>query len=299
MTYQNELNWNIQANVSAALLEDLRPLSRRRHGEKAAEFQATDLTAKLIPADKPGHATVITRQDAVLCGSPWFDACFKSLDPDCSINWFAQEGDAIKANQVLCEIHGKTRSLLIAERPALNFLQTLSATATVTRKYVELVAGTQAKILDTRKTLPGMRMALKYAVKTGGGHNQRFGLFDGILIKENHIIAAGGIRPVLAEAMRIAPQGVSIQIEVETLEQLNEALDSGAKLVLLDNFDLATMRAAVQLTAGRAELEASGGVNLNTVRAIAETGVDRISIGALTKDILAIDLSMRFKMPPA
>ena len=294
MTNPHDLTANIQANVSAALLEDLRPMSRKRHGEKAAEFQSLDITAKLIPAEQNGSATIITRQDAVLCGRQWFDACFKTLDPDCKIIWFAEEGGAITAKQVLCEIHGNARAMLSAERAALNFLQTLSATATVTRSYVELVAGTQAKILDTRKTLPGMRIALKYAVKTGGGHNQRIGLFDGILIKENHIMAAGGIQQVLAEARRIAPQGMSIQIEVETLEQLSVALESGAKLILLDNFDLAAMRTAVQLTAGRAELEASGGVNLNTVRAIAETGVDRISIGALTKDILAIDLSMRF-----
>ena len=298
MTNQHDLTAHIQANVSAALLEDLRPLSRKRHGEKAAEFQSLDITAQLIPRDQKGSATIITRQDAVLCGRQWFDACFKTLDPDCNISWFAEEGHAITAQQVLCEIHGNARAMLSAERAALNFLQTLSATATVTRSYVELVAGTRAKILDTRKTLPGMRIALKYAVKTGGGHNQRIGLFDGILIKENHIMAAGGIRAVLAGAKRVAPQGVSIQIEVETLEQLSEALDAGAKLILLDNFDLAAMRAAVQLTSGRAELEASGGVNLATVRAIAETGVDRISIGALTKDIQAIDLSMRFQMPP-
>lgn len=298
MTIQNDLTAHIQANVSAALLEDLRPLSRKRHGEKAAEFQPLDITAQLIPAAQVGSATIITRQDAVLCGRQWFDACFNTLDPDCNIIWFAEEGDDVTAKQVLCEIHGNARAMLSAERAALNFLQTLSAAATVTRTYVELVAGTRAKILDTRKTLPGLRIALKYAVKTGGGHNQRIGLFDGILIKENHIMAAGGIRAVLDEARRIAPQGMSIQIEVETLEQLNEALDSGAKLILLDNFDLAAMRTAVQLTAGRAELEASGGINLNTVRAIAETGVDRISIGALTKDIQAIDLSMRFQMPP-
>ena len=295
MTYQHELNLNIQANVNAALFEDLRPLSRKRHGEKAAEFQALDITAKLIPAEQKASATIITRQDAVLCGKDWFDACFTTLDPDCSIVWFAAEGDAIQARQVLCEIHGNARTMLSAERAALNFLQTLSATATVTRSYVERVAGTRAKIFDTRKTLPGMRIALKYSVKTGGGHNQRIGLFDGILIKENHIMAAGGISAALTEAKRIASQGMSIQIEVETLDQLAEALDAGAKLILLDNFDLDAMRAAVQLTAGRAELEASGGVNLNTVRAIAETGVDRISIGALTKDIQAIDLSMRFK----
>lgn len=299
MTYHHELNLNIQANVSAALLEDLRPLSRKRHGEKAAEFQSLDITARLVPREQKGSASIITRQEAVLCGKPWFDSCFRTLDPDCTITWFAEEGDAITANQVLCEIHGKARAMLSAERAALNFLQTLSATATVTRKYVELVAGTRAKILDTRKTLPGMRSALKYAVKTGGGHNQRSGLFDGILIKENHIMAAGGIGPVLAEAKRIAPMGMSIQIEVENLEQLSEALDAGAGLILLDNFDLHSMRSAVELTAGRAELEASGGINLATVRAIAETGVDRISVGALTKDIQAIDLSMRFKMSPA
>ena len=299
MDYQAELAPNIQANVSAALLEDLRLLSRKRHGEQASQFQSLDYTAQLIPRDQQGRATIITRQNAVLCGQQWFDACFKTLDPDCSISWHAQDGEAVKANQVLCEIHGKARAMLSAERAALNFLQTLSATATATRKYVELVAGTQAKILDTRKTLPGMRVAQKFAVKTGGGHNQRAGLFDGILIKENHIMAAGGIVKVLAEAQRLAPQGMSIQIEVETLEQLSEALNAGAKLILLDNFDLPAMRAAVKLTAGRAELEASGGVNLDTVRAIAETGVDRISVGALTKDIQAVDLSMRFQMPPA
>jgi nicotinate-nucleotide pyrophosphorylase (carboxylating) len=274
----------------------LRPLSRKRHGEKAAEFQATDLTAKLIPAGKTGHASIITRQNAVLCGRPWFDACFKTLDPDCTINWLAEEGDAVIANQTLCEVHGKARAMLIAERPALNFLQTLSATATVTRRYVELVSGTHAKILDTRKTLPGLRIALKYAVKTGGGHNQRIGLYDGILIKENHIVAAGGIRPVLEEAMRIASPGTSIQIEVETVDELREALEADARLILLDNFSLEMMREAVKLSAGHAELEASGGVTLDTVRAIAETGVDRISIGALTKDVQAVDLSMRFKL---
>jgi len=299
MDYQAELTPNIQANVSAALLEDLRLLSRKRHGEQASQFQSLDYTAQLIPRDQTGSATIITRQNAVLCGQQWFDACFKTLDPDCTIAWHAKDGDAVKTSQVLCEIHGKARAMLSAERAALNFLQTLSATATATRKYVELVAGTRAKILDTRKTLPGMRVAQKFAVKTGGGHNQRAGLFDGILIKENHIMAAGGIGPVLAEAQRLAPQGMSIQIEVETLAQLSEALNAGAKLILLDNFDLPAMRAAVKLTAGRAELEASGGVSLDTVRAIAETGVDRISVGALTKDIQAIDLSMRFQISAA
>lgn len=295
MTFQNELNLNIQANVIAALLEDIRPLSRRRHGEKPAEFQTLDHTTQLIPREQQGSASVITRQDAVLCGTAWFDACFKTLDPDCTINWFAADGDAITANQVLCEIEGRARPMLIAERPALNFLQALSATASITRRYVDLVAGTKARILDTRKTLPGLRVAQKYAVKTGGGHNQRAGLFDGVLIKENHILAAGGIAAALGDTKRFTEHGLSIQIEVETLAQLQEALAADAKLILLDNFDLPAMITAVQLTAGRAELEASGGVDLGSVRAIAETGVDRISIGALTKDIQAIDLSMRFK----
>ena len=286
---------HIQANVSASLLEDMRVLSRRHHNEKPAEYQTLDYTAQLIPRDKIGHASVITRQDAVLCGKPWFDGCFKMLDPDCTINWHANEGDSIKAGQLLCEIQGKARALLTAERSALNFLQMLSATATATRKYVVLIAGTEAKIFDTRKTLPGLRIAQKYAVKTGGGENQRMALYDGVLIKENHIIAAGGIAQALEQAQRIAQNGLSIQIEVETLEQLQDALTAGAKLILLDNFDLDSMRAAVQLTDGRAELEASGGISFDSVRAIAETGVDRISIGALTKDILAIDLSMRFK----
>jgi nicotinate-nucleotide pyrophosphorylase (carboxylating) len=200
----------------------------------------------------------------------------------------------VQPNQLLCTISGNARALLSAERCALNFLQTLSATATATRRYVDLVAGTKAKILDTRKTLPGLRLAQKYAVTVGGGVNQRVGLYDGILIKENHIAAAGGIRQVMEQAHRLATPGVSIQIEVESLDELREALDAGAKLVLLDNFTLEMMREAVALTAGRAKLEASGGVSLDTVRGIAETGVDRISIGSLTKDIQAVDLSMRF-----
>ena len=269
----------IRANVNAALKEDVRD---------------GDLTVQLIPEHAQAQATVITRQDAVLCGTPWFDACFKTLDATCSINWQAKDGDFIKAGQTLCHIHGKARALLTAERSALNFLQLLSATATLTRQYVDAVAGANTKIMDTRKTLPGLRVAQKYAVKTGGGHNQRMGLFDGILIKENHILAAGGIVPVLKQAAHLASADTSIQIEVESLAQLREALEAGARLILLDNFNLDDMRAAVTLTAGRAELEASGGVNLDTVRAIAQTGVDRISIGALTKDVQAIDLSMRF-----
>ncbi len=203
----------------------------------------------------------------------------------------------VEANQTLCEIHGNARAMLSAERPALNFLQTLSASATLTRRYVDETSGTQAKIMDTRKTLPGLRMAQKYAVTVGGGHNQRIGLFDGVLIKENHIAAAGGIVKVMELALRITPPGTSIQIEVETLAQLDEALDAGAKLILLDNFSLEDMRLAVARTAHRAELEASGGITLENVHLVAETGVDRISIGALTKDVKAIDLSMRISLP--
>ncbi|RFC33863.1 MAG: nicotinate-nucleotide pyrophosphorylase carboxylating [Candidatus Nitrotoga sp. SPKER] len=281
MINEHELATHIYANVTTALDEDLRD---------------GDLTAQLIPLHTKAHATVITRQDAVLCGTAWFDACFKALDKDCSIHWLAQDGDVITAKQTLCEIRGDARAMLTAERCALNFLQTLSATATQTRQYVEVVRGTHAKILDTRKTLPGLRMAQKYAVKTGGGYNQRIGLFDGVLIKENHILAAGGICLALEQAFRLAPENISIQIEVENLEQLGEALDAGAKLILLDNFDLESMRAAVKFTAGRAELEASGGISLEKVRTIAETGVERISIGGLTKNIQAVDLSMRFEI---
>ncbi len=269
----------IHANVAAALEEDV---------------GSGDLTAQLIPEHGLAHATVISRQRMVLCGTPWFEGCFRVLDANCEIRWQLREGEVAEANQALCEIHGNARALLTAERTALNFLQTLSATATATRHYVDAVAGTKAKIMDTRKTLPGLRMAQKYAVTVGGGNNQRIGLFDGILIKENHILAAGGIRHALEAAYRMAPPDATIQIEVENIDELREALDAGARLILLDNFDLDGMRAAVSLNAGRAELEASGGITLQTVRGIAETGVDRISIGSLTKDVQAIDLSMRF-----
>jgi nicotinate-nucleotide pyrophosphorylase (carboxylating) len=274
-----ELAAIIRANVVAALAEDM--------GDG-------DLTALLVPEKTPGHATVITRQSAVLCGTAWFNACFKALDPSCSITWFVRDGSKVAPNEKLCEIRGNARAMLTAERTALNFLQTLSATASLTHGYVEAVQGTHAKIMDTRKTIPSLRIAQKYAVKIGGGHNQRIGLFDGILIKENHIMAAGGIRAALKQAFLIAPEDATVQIEVENMEGLGEALDAGAKLILLDNFDLDGMCDAVQFTARRAELEASGGINLKTVRVIAETGMDRISIGSLTKDVNAIDLSMRF-----
>ncbi|NWG86950.1 MAG: carboxylating nicotinate-nucleotide diphosphorylase [Hydrogenophilaceae bacterium] len=269
----------IQANVAAALEEDL--------GDRG------DLTAQLIPADKAARARIITREDAVLAGQAWFEACFRALDPRVQITWQARDGDRVAAGQTLCEVAGNARALLTAERSGLNFLQTLSGVATITRRYVDAIAGTRARIYDTRKTLPGLRQALKYAVRCGGGMNHRVGLYDGILIKENHIAAAGGIRPALERAFKLAPAGVFVQIEVENLGQLEEALACGVKLVLLDNFDLAGMRQAVHLTAGRAQLEASGGVDLDSVRTIAETGVDRISIGGLTKHLKAVDLSMR------
>jgi nicotinate-nucleotide pyrophosphorylase (carboxylating) len=259
-----------------------------------------DLTASLIGAATRGHARVITRENGVLAGAEWFERCFTELDPDCEIFWHAKDGERVTAGQQVCEIEGNARAMLTAERSALNFLQTLSAVATKTREFVELIAGTNAKILDTRKTLPGLRIALKYAVRAGGGHNHRIGLHDGILIKENHIMAAGGIRAAMESAQSLvqhgAPRETMIEIEVESITQLKEALQCGAKLVLLDNFSRADMKKAVTFAGGKAELEASGGVNLRTVRAIADTGVNRISVGTLTKDVKAMDLSMRFKL---
>ena len=279
-------------NLSSQLLDAIR---RNVEAALAEDIGGGDLTARLIPAENAATASVICRESAVLCGTAWFEACFRNLDAGVEIKWHARDGAAIGAGLTLCEIHGNARAMLSAERPALNFLQTLSATATATRQYVEAVRGTHAMIMDTRKTLPGLRVAQKYAVKCGGGKNQRVGLYDGILIKENHIMAAGGIREALTQAANIAAQGISIQIEVESLDELEQALAAGAKLILLDNFDLETLRAAVKQTGSRAELEASGGITLETVRAVAETGVQRISVGSLTKDIKAVDLSMRFE----
>ena len=278
MDFALHLAAEIDRNVAAALVEDI---------------GGGDLTAMLTPAGHTSTGTVISRQDAVLAGQAWFDACFQQLDPTAEILWTANDGDLIAPGQTLCEIQADTRALLTAERTALNFLQTLSGVATTTRHYVDAVAGTGTRVVDTRKTLPGLRLAQKYAVRCGGGSNHRLGLYDGILIKENHIIAAGGIAPALEQASHLAGSDIFIQVEVETLEQLAEAIACGARMILLDNMDIEQMRQAVALTAGRAELEASGGVRLATVRAIAETGVDRISIGGLTKDLRAIDLSLR------
>jgi nicotinate-nucleotide pyrophosphorylase (carboxylating) len=251
-----------------------------------------DITAGLVPPQQVATARLISREHAVLCGRAWFDACFHLLNADIHITWHAQEGASINPSQLLCEIHGNARTLLTAERCALNFLQTLSGVATATRRYVDTIAGTGAAIMDTRKTLPGLRLAQKYAVTVGGGLNQRVGLYDGILIKENHMAAAGGIQPALQAALRNS-NGVPVQIEVETLDQLQTSLDAGARLILLDNFSPDQMRAAVSLNAGRAQLEASGNITLDNVRAVAETGVQRISVGSLTKNIRAVDFSMR------
>ena len=274
----------VSANVALALAEDI---------------GAGDLTAALIPAAQQAQATIVARENAVICGIDWMNACFKILDENINISWRVNEGEKIASNQVLCEISGNARAILTAERCALNFLQTLSAVATQTREYVDAVADTKAQILDTRKTLPGLRLAQKYAVTVGGGANQRLALYDGILIKENHIAAAGSIHAALSHAQNVNKsvlnENVTIQIEVENLDELQQALDAGATSILLDNFTISNMQAAVNLNGGKALLEASGNVNLHTVRAIAETGVDRISIGGLTKNIRAIDLSLRIK----
>jgi nicotinate-nucleotide pyrophosphorylase (carboxylating) len=275
-----DLASEIERNVAMALAEDV---------------GGGDVTAALTPESVHARAVLIARQSAVLCGQPWFEACFRKLDASVRIDWRAAEGARVSRDQVVCALDGNGRALLTAERTALNFLQTLSAVATTTSRYVSAVAGTRARIVDTRKTLPGLRAAEKYAVRVGGGVNHRMGLYDAMLIKENHIAAFGGVGPALAAAKRSAGPGTWIQVEVETLDQLKQALEGGATMILLDNMSTDQMREAVMIAAGRAELEASGGVTLDSVRAIAETGVDRISIGALTKDIEAVDFSMRFE----
>ncbi|MBX3609267.1 MAG: carboxylating nicotinate-nucleotide diphosphorylase [Hydrogenophaga sp.] len=264
----------------------------------AEDVAGGDLTAALVDADRRVRARILARESAVICGIPWVNAAVHALDPQAVLDWQVAEGERCAPDQVVVTITGRARTLLTAERTALNFLQLLSAVATKTATYVDAVAGTRAAIVDTRKTLPGLRLAQKYAVRTGGGVNHRIGLFDAVLIKENHIAAAGGVAAVLQRVRETAPSARFVEIEVETLAQLDEALASGATMVLLDNMDLPTLREAVARNAGRAILEISGGVNLSTVRALAETGVDRISIGALTKDVKAIDFSMRMEQLP-
>jgi nicotinate-nucleotide pyrophosphorylase (carboxylating) len=251
-----------------------------------------DITALLIPEGRIATATVRSREQAVICGSAWFNAVFLELDERVSTYWDVRDSDRINPDQILCRLRGPARALLTGERTALNFLQTLSATATCARRYADSVAGLPVRILDTRKTIPGLRAAQKYAVRAGGCHNHRTGLHDGVLIKENHISVAGSVTRAI-QAARALETGLPVEIEVEDLSGLAEALDAGADIVLLDNFDTDTLKAAVDINAGRSRLEASGGVTLDNIRAIASTGVDTISVGALTKDIAAVDLSMR------
>ncbi len=260
----------------------------------AEDIGTGDVTAELIPAEKQASATVISREDAVLCGVAWFDEVFRQLDPTVRIDWQYRDGERVAANALLCTLRGSARSILSGERAALNFLQTLSATATATRRYVDLVAHTACRILDTRKTLPGLRTAQKYAVLCGGGTNHRMGLYDRVLIKENHIMAAGSITAAIQQA-RALHSGILVEVETENLQELAEATAAQADIIMMDEYSLADMREAVRITAGNIPLEASGGVSPETVVAIAETGVDFVSIGGITKHVRAVDLSMRFK----
>jgi nicotinate-nucleotide pyrophosphorylase (carboxylating) len=273
---------DLPEQVAAALAEDIR---------------GGDLTAALIPPEKTGRATVITRESAIVCGLPYVESAFRQVDSRVTFEWQVNEGDVVKPDQRLFRVDGPARALLTAERTALNFLQLLSGTATAAHAYAVLLAGTHCRLLDTRKTIPGLRTAQKYAVLVGGGHNHRMGLFDGILIKENHIAAAGSIAFAVAAAKRRAGK-VPVEVEVENLKQLQEAIDAGADIALLDNFTLPAMRDGVELNANASrplKLEASGGITADTIRAIAETGVDFISVGSITKHVHAVDLSMRFE----
>lgn len=274
------LTAEIEANVRRALQEDV---------------GSGDITAQLIPAERLAKATVISRDAAVIAGTAWVNAVFRQVDPRVAVHWQVVDGDRVQPDQVLFHLEGPARSLLTGERSALNFLQMLSGVATKAQHYADKVTGTQVQLLDTRKTLPGLRMAQKYAVTCGGCHNHRIGLFDAFLIKENHIAASGGIAEAISAARKIAP-GKPVEIEVENLAELRQALDAGADIVMLDELSLEDMREAVAINAGRAKLEASGGINDQTLRVVAETGVDYISIGALTKDVKAVDLSMRLSL---
>lgn len=269
---------SIQINIQQALQEDI--------GD-------ADITALLTPEDEQATATIITREDMVLAGRPWVDALITAYDPTVKITWLKDDGDFLQANEVIFKLAGSARSLLTIERPALNFVQTLSAVATKTSEYVKHLDGLNTKLLDTRKTLPGLRIAQKYAVAIGGGQNHRLGLFDAFLIKENHIMAAGGITQAITKAHRIAPNK-PVEVEVETWDELNQALEAKADIVMLDNFSQQQMIDAVQHVAGRCKLEASGNITLDNLREVATTGVDYISMGVLTKDVKAVDLSMRF-----
>ncbi len=282
--YPEDIQALARADLETALAEDVGP---------------GDLTASLVPEGQ-AVARITAREDAVVCGAPWVDAAVHALDPAASLQWFVSDGQRCAPGQVVVEIRGASRALLSAERTALNFLQLLSGVASKTALYVDAVAGTGTQIVDTRKTVPGLRRAQKYAVRMGGGGNHRMGLFDAVLVKENHIAAAGGIAAVMAKVADVAAQAQFVQVEVENLDELRQALDAGARMILLDNMAPDDLREAVRINAAlgesrRAQLEISGGVTLETVRAMAETGVDRISVGALTKDVKAIDFSMRFE----
>jgi nicotinate-nucleotide pyrophosphorylase (carboxylating) len=275
-----QLQPEIERNVRLALAEDI---------------GSGDITARLIPADLRATARVITREDAVVCGSAWVNEVFRQLDPHTRVTWLVNEGEQVSADRTLFQLEGPARVLLSGERCALNFLQTLSAVATRCRQFADLVSDTPVRLLDTRKTIPGLRLAQKYAVSCGGCQNHRIGLYDAFLIKENHIAACGGIGPAVAAARQIAP-GKPVEVEVENLDELQQALDAGTDIIMLDELSLEDMRSAVRISAGRARLEASGGISQGNLREIAQTGVDYISLGTLTKDIRAIDLSMRLSM---
>ncbi|MGK8174643.1 carboxylating nicotinate-nucleotide diphosphorylase [Aeromonas dhakensis] len=283
------LQQDIRRAVRAALLEDLGDALTALDQPDAS----ADITAQLIPADRISTARVITREAGVFCGQPWVDEVFTQLGGDVQVEWLVQDGEALTPNQELFRLHGPARTLLTGERNALNFVQTLSGVATLTARYVAELAGTDCRLLDTRKTLPGLRSAQKYAVTCGGGKNHRIGLYDAYLIKENHILACGGIAQAIAEARRLNP-GKPVEVEVESLAELAQALAAHADIVMLDNFDVPMMREAVALNQGRAKLEVSGNVTLDTLAEYAATGVDFISVGALTKHVRALDLSMRF-----
>ncbi len=275
---QSLLEHSIQINIQQALQEDI--------GDG-------DITALLTPADEQATATIISCEEMILAGQPWVNALIQAYDSSVQVTWLKQEGDVVAANEAFLKLAGSARSLLTVERPALNFIQTLSAVATKTASYLKQLEGLHTKLLDTRKTLPGLRIAQKYAVAVGGGQNHRLGLFDAFLIKENHIMAAGGIAQAIRQAHDIAP-GKPVEVEVETWDELNQALEAGADIVMLDNFSQQQMIDAVKHVAGRCKLEASGNITIDNLREVATTGVDYISMGVLTKDVRAVDLSMRF-----
>jgi nicotinate-nucleotide pyrophosphorylase (carboxylating) len=277
----DQIQADIQRSVQQALKEDI-----------GSDLLNGDITAQLIPKNSQSHARIISRDHAIIAGCPWVNEVFKQLDPTVEIIWHVKEGQKVNANDTLFELKGSSRSLLTGERSALNFLQTLSAVATKCHTYSQQVKHTQVKLLDTRKTIPGLRTALKYAVTLGGCHNHRIGLFDAFLIKENHINACGSIKQAIEQAHQIAP-GKPVEVEVESFEELSQALQAGADIIMLDNFSIADTKNAVELAKGKAKLEASGGITDSTLVRIAETGVDFISIGVFTKDITAVDLSMR------